>query len=299
MTIDARQLANLLAVAKHGSFNRAAAARGLSQPALSNSIRQLERRLGVNVLDRTSSGSTLTEFGVILIRQAQTVEALLLQAGEEVRLRKLGIDGPLRIGATPSLMLKFLPDVILRLLQKNPASAISLSEGLDDQLLPALRGGQLDLIIGPISDTGPVTGDLVEEPLFTDPFSIGVGAHHPLSRRRSLSLTELSDAAWVLPGPDNSLRRHLESLFRAASVPWPANCVTTTSLAVIESLLKGTQHVALINRMLQHAWHVRSIPLKGAGARTIGIRRRRAGQLSPLAAQLRQIALELVAIRRR
>ena len=77
MAIDPRQLANLLAVAKHGSFNRAAAALGLSQPALSNSIRQLERRLGVSVLDRTSSGSTLNEFGNILIRQAQTVEALL------------------------------------------------------------------------------------------------------------------------------------------------------------------------------------------------------------------------------
>ena len=100
MAIDPRQLANLLAVAKHGSFNRAAAALGLSQPALSNSIRQLERRLGVSVLDRTSSGSTLNEFGNILIRQAQTVEALLLQAGEEVRLRKLGIDGPLRAMST-------------------------------------------------------------------------------------------------------------------------------------------------------------------------------------------------------
>ena len=51
--VDPRHLANLLSIAKHGSFNRAATARGISQPALSNSIAQLERRLGVQVLDRT------------------------------------------------------------------------------------------------------------------------------------------------------------------------------------------------------------------------------------------------------
>ena len=63
MNIDPRYLANLLSIAKHGSFNRAAAARGISQPALSNSIAQLERRLGVTVLDRSRSGSQLNEFG--------------------------------------------------------------------------------------------------------------------------------------------------------------------------------------------------------------------------------------------
>jgi hypothetical protein len=70
--------------------------------------------------------------------------------------------------------------------------------------------------------------------------------------------------------------------------------VTTTSLAMIESLLKGTERVALITGMLQHAWHVRSIPLQGAGLRTIGIKRRRTGQLNPLAVQMRQIALDLL-----
>ena len=61
LNLDPRYLANLLSIAKHGSFNCAAAARGISQPALSNSIVQLERRLGVLVLDRSASGSHLYE----------------------------------------------------------------------------------------------------------------------------------------------------------------------------------------------------------------------------------------------
>jgi LysR family transcriptional regulator, regulator for genes of the gallate degradation pathway len=294
MAIDPRQLANLLAVAQHGSFNRAAAARGLSQPALSGSIALLERRLGVTVLERSSTGSTLNEFGRILVRQAQTVEALLVQAGEEVRLRKLGIDGPLRIGATPSLMLKFVPDVTTRLLQENKTAAISVTEGLDDQLLPALRTGHLDFIFGPVSDTGDETSDIAEEPLFKDAYSIGVRPNHALSRHRSLSLSQLRDAAWVLPGPGNTLRRHIEAIFLAANVPWPSNCVTTTSLTLIESILARTDHLTLITGILRHAWRVRSIPLKGAGVRTIGIKYRQSAQLSPLAQRVKQIAHELV-----
>ena len=127
--IDPRQLANLLAVAQYGSFNRAAAARGLSQPALSGSIALLERRLGVTVLDRSRSGSTLNEFGRILVRRAQTVEATLLQASEEVELHKLGIEGPLRVGATPSLMLKFVPDITTQMLKESSNTAVRISEG--------------------------------------------------------------------------------------------------------------------------------------------------------------------------
>lgn len=291
--IDPRHLANLLAVAKHGSFNRAAAALGLSQPALSNSIAQLERRLGSPVLARTRRGSTLNEFGEILVRSAQTMEALLAATQEEVRLKRLGIHGPLRIGATPSMMLKFVPDVTARLLREQPSTAISLSEGLDDQLLPALKAGELDMIFGPVGSTVLGDGDLAEEALFDDPFSIGVGARNPLSRRKSLTLGELRDHPWILPGPGNALRRHYEAIFSAAGVPWPTNCVMTTSLAMIESILMNTNHVTMITSTLAHAWRVKSVTLKGAGKRTIGIKRRRVGKISELTARAIQIAHEV------
>jgi DNA-binding transcriptional LysR family regulator len=291
--IDPRQLSNLLAVAQYGSFNRAAAARGLSQPALSGSIALLERRLGVTVLDRGRSGSTLNEFGRILVRRAQTVEAMLLQASEEVQLHKLGIDGPLRIGATPSLMLKFVPEITTQMLKESSNTAVRISEGLDDQLLSALRAGELDFTFGPISDESAEGDDITEEALFKDAYSIGVRPNHPLSRCRSLTLSQLRDAAWILPGPGNALRRHIEEIFASANMPWPLNCVTTTSLTMIESILERTDHVTLITSILRHAWRVRSIPLKGAGTRTIGIKYRQAARLSPLALRFRELAHNL------
>ena len=142
MRIDPRHLANLLSIARHGSFNRAAAACGISQPALSNSIRQLERKLGLRVLNRTAQGSALNEFGKLLVRNAEIIDSVLQHTAEEVRLQQLGVKGPLKIGVVPSLMIKFMPAVMATWLTHSPAVSITLIEGLDDQLLPSLLTGE-------------------------------------------------------------------------------------------------------------------------------------------------------------
>jgi len=295
--IDPRHLANLLSIAEHGSFNRAAAARGISQPALSNSIAQLERRLGVKVLDRTRRGSELTELGKILLRGAETIDAVLLQASEEVRLKKLGVEGPLRIGVVPSVTLKLMPDVFALLLNRHPAIELTFIEGLDDQLLPALQAGQLDLVIGPLAGVFPGPPDIVEDPLMDDPFSIGVGPNHPLKNRRFLTLAELRDAPWILPLPGNSYRRHIEALFMTAGVPWPSNCVTTSSLTLVESVVAQSERVTIITQlqsMIQNTWGLRSIPLKGGGKRTLGIKWRKTARPSTVAANFVQIVHQVV-----
>jgi len=293
MKVDPRHLANLLSIAEHGSFNRAAAARGISQPALSNSIAQLERRLGVQVLDRTRRGSVLTEFGKILVRGAETVDQVLSHMVEEVRLKRLGIEGPLHIGVVPSVALKFMPDVLARFLNAHPGCAVTLMEGLDDKLLSALQAGDVDLVLGPLAGVFPAPDDVVEAPLFEDPFSIGLGPSHPLSARRMLTLAELSDAAWVLPLPGNSYRRHIEALFLTAGIPWPDNCVITSNLTLVESVVAQTSRVTIITElqsMLQNTWRVRSIPLKGGGQRTIGIKWRKTGKLSAVGSEFVTIA---------
>jgi LysR family transcriptional regulator of gallate degradation len=286
-----------LAVADHGSFNRAAAARGLSQPALSNSIAQLERRLGIRVLERTRRGSQVNEFGRILLEGARTVDAVLKQTAERVRLKRLGVSGPLRIGSTPSMTLKFLPDLMAVLLKDSGAVQISITEGLDDQLVPALQAGELDLVLGP-SLGAALPSDLIEEELFYDSFCIAVGPRHALAKRRSLLLAELKDQPWVLPGPGSAYRRHVEALFLNAGVSWPADSVVSNSLPLVESIVTLTNRVTVITRLQAIAhnfWRIRAIPLRGAGVRTLSVKWRRAGDMPPLANRLMQIAHELAA----
>jgi LysR family transcriptional regulator of gallate degradation len=297
MKIDPRHLVNLLAVANHGSFNRAAAARGLSQPALSNSIAQLERRLGFSVLNRSRRGSEVNEYGRILLQGARTIEALLAQTAEQVRLKRLGIAGPLRIGATPSMTLKFMPDLMVRLLHDQAAVQISITEGLDDELLPALQSGSLDLVLSPASGSA-LPRDLIEQALFDDSFGIGVGPKHALAKRRSLTLSELSDYPWVLPGPGSAYRRHVDALFLSAGVSWPQNSIVSNSLPLVESIVTRTNRVTVVTRLqatMHNFWRLRAIPLRSGGQRTLSIVSRRAGQLSEQAARVVQMAHELAA----
>lgn len=248
-------------------------------------------------MDRTRRGSQVNDFGKILLEGARTVDAVLKQTAERVRLKHLGVSGPLRIGSTPSMTLKFLPDLMAILLKDSGAVQISITEGLDDQLVPALQAGELDLVLGP-SFGSALPSDLIEDELFYDSFSIAVGPRHALAKRRSLLLAELKDQPWVLPGPGSAYRRHVEALFLNAGVSWPADSVVSNSLPLVESIVTLTNRVTVITRLQAIAhnfWRIRAIPLRGAGVRTLSVKWRRAGDMPPLANRLMQIAHELAA----
>src|SRR5262252_6965864 len=100
-SLDPKRLIDLLRVVEHGSYTRAAEARGVSQPALSNSIGGLERQLGLRLLNRDRRGITPTDYGALLVEHAKTLEALLSRASQELELKRSGLLGSLRIGMTP------------------------------------------------------------------------------------------------------------------------------------------------------------------------------------------------------
>ena len=93
MVLDPKRLLDLLSIAESGSFTKAAAARRVSQPALSNSMAVLEKALGVRVLERSRSGAVLTDYGRLLATHAQALTNLLARASEDVRLKKQGLEG--------------------------------------------------------------------------------------------------------------------------------------------------------------------------------------------------------------
>jgi DNA-binding transcriptional LysR family regulator len=297
MTIDPRHLANLLAIATHGSFNRAAAALNISQPALSKSIALLEHRLGVPVFDRTTRGSTLTAAGQILLRRARSLEMLIGDAEAEVHLQAGGIDGPLRVGATPSVMLDLMPAVMQKITQGRGACSISVVEGLDDHMMPALLKGEIDLLIGPVGGLRPPPDAVIEMPLCDDPFRLAVGPGHALAGRDSVTLADLAGEAWVLPMPGSLFHRHVEGLFMAAGIPWPRDAIHTNSLALSERLVLEGRRVMLmtwLQGMTPGGRILRQIALPGAGTRRIGIRHRKETTLSALGQAVVTAAKEIV-----
>ena len=130
----------------------------------------------------------------------------------------------------------------------------------------------------------PPPPEIAEEELFQDRFAIAWARITPCASRRAVTADRVArfplDFACY---PGNSYRRHIEALFMTEGVPWPDNCVLTSSLVLVESLLAQSDRVTMITELqatMQNNWRIRSIPLKGGGQRTIGFKWRRSGNLS-------------------
>jgi LysR family transcriptional regulator, regulator of abg operon len=299
MKIDPRRLIDLLRIAEHGSYSRAATAGNISQPALSNSIALLERSIGVRVLDRGQHGAVLTGFGEVLTGYARIVEAVMQRATEEIRLKSLGLAGSLTIGVTPIATMELVPEAVARLKRDTPDIAISIVEEVDDELLARIRSGEIDLMVGPVDVETPHP-EIASEVLVEDPLVLIVRPRHTLARRKSLTLRELRGPHdWVMPHVHNARWGQMQALFTMAALPWPANCVSTNSAQMIKALVMRSDCIAIVARQLAVAecetGRLIAIPLRDVKiGRSIGIQRRRDAPLSPLArrfvTQLREIA---------
>src|SRR5580693_7287968 len=114
LNVDPKRLIELLRIADRGSFTLAAAALGVSQPALSNSVAVLEKMLGVRVFDRTRNGATLTEFGRLLAGHAAAIDSVLSRAVDELEAKKRGLEGSLVVGVSPIACIDIVPAAVAR-----------------------------------------------------------------------------------------------------------------------------------------------------------------------------------------
>lgn len=284
MRIDPRHLRVVLAIAKHGTFNRAAIALNMSQPALSKSVSLLERSLGVRLFDRGKQGTSLTEAGRVVLRSAHNVENSLQNVQAELEAHRLGLAGTLVVGATPSMLFGIVPQALSQFAQKYPNINIRIEEGLESHLIPALRKGEVELLLGPINTSSDIA-DITEIPVMRESFFIAVPAHHKLTRVKQARIAELDEDAWILPSPGSSFYHIAEALFIAAGKQLPKNAIITNSLQMQEQLIRSTGRLCLITpvQFLGRKTPFHLTPLADAPDRMLGIRHLRNSQLSALA----------------
>jgi DNA-binding transcriptional LysR family regulator len=287
MVLDPRRLIDLLGIAEHGSFTKAAAVRRISQPALSNSMALLEKELGVRVLERSRHGAALTDYGALLVRHAQALTSLLARAADEVQLKKQGLEGRLSIGASPLACVTLVPDTVAQIGRKSPHIVVQVFERSDDQLIHGLRTGEFDVVVSAAGSQADPPG-VARERLMSDRAIVMVRRRHPLAYRKNIALKDLRDAQWVLPNTQTAMWRHIEALFAAENEPWPASYVTTDSMLALRSLITRTDSVTISSPHLVQlelaAGQLVGIPLrKSHFVREIVLRTRSGQELSPLA----------------
>ena len=158
-------LASLLAVAEHGSVSAAARARNLTQPSISRQIQELERQLGVDLIERTSQGARLTPAGESLCEGARDVLSALSSLPERVRSRQGEVAGRVRLGAIDSIGIYVLPPLLARFVEENPRVDVQVVCQSSPQLMSMLLDDELDVAIGTTDHPKLVCERLYQNPL--------------------------------------------------------------------------------------------------------------------------------------
>jgi DNA-binding transcriptional LysR family regulator len=207
--MELRQLEYLLAVAEEGSFTRASARLLVAQPGVSAQVRQLERELGHELLDRQARTVRLTEVGAAVIPYARA--ALEAVAGARLAVDELAglIRGRVAVGMVIACSSLDVTEVLAGFNRLHPGVEISLSEANSDQLLQAVQSGELDLAFAAFADpppTGVDTQVITDEPLFA-----AVSRDHPLASESTTSATGLRDQVLISLPRGTGLRTALEN----------------------------------------------------------------------------------------
>ena len=282
--LDPRLLRTFLTVCRERSISAAARKLNISQPSVSVAIAQLERTLDGPLFTRGRQGIALTPPGEALLRRAQQMDALLVDAEEAVRLARRGVHGPLRIGGTPGALVSLVPAAISRM-EGGDQMSLHIIEQSDAQLTELLRAGEIEVAVV-TTGLGMPPEDIEERSIARDPFALIVGrAHNALGPR--ISLRDVADFGWVLPQAAGAFHRQIEALFIAAETPIPDDVIRCDSLLTSKDIIRRTARVTILPRGVVAAelnmGLLRALPIVDAAVtRSVGIRTLRTSTLSDL-----------------
>ena len=237
-----RHIRYLLAVAEHRNFTRAAQALHVSQPTLSQQIKQLEDTLGAPLLDRSGRSVRLTDAGEAYVRFAR-LALQDLQAGTRAMHDVQDLSrGHLRLAMTPTFTAYLIGPLLARFNSRYPGIVVSVEELTQDRIEAALAQDQLDIGIG---FTGEHLPDIECEGLFVEELSVVASASHPtLSRKQWLKLADFKQQPLVLLNSGFATRRYVDDYCRNLDVK-PLIAMEANSISAVIEIIRHT-HLATI-----------------------------------------------------
>jgi len=244
-----RQLAALCAFSEHGSLHRAAAAQGLSQPAMSKILGEIEGAIGAALFERNHSGLRATPLGERVLFRARSILADLDQLAAELDVMKEGNRASLRLGVIPLFSFSLVAKVVEKLSTKEHNYNFNIAVGSTDQLVGSLRAHNLDCVLARLpGKTG--TDDLDLRVLYVQKSCLVTSAKSRLKRHKGeLKLAELEGYRWVLPQQSTPTRKAIERIFLLAGRTPPIPSVECFDPRIIARLLKNqTDLLAIIPR---------------------------------------------------
>lgn len=238
-------------VLETGSLVRAANETGLTQPAVSKIVHELEACFEGPLFVRSNRGMQPTELGELLGHRVKSLMAELRYLTDEVNAFSAGTSGHVIVGTLISAAADLLPRTIAMLKERTPGVLVTVREATTAQLFPALASGDLDIVVGRLPERSlPVANAfaLTHEILFNESLSVIGGKRHWTHLPDRVPLAELREGAWILPVPESPSRLAAERLFYDAGLALPEDVVESLSVLTNIGLMLETPRVALMPR---------------------------------------------------
>ena len=245
MRVDPIKLRHLIAVTDSGSFARAAETVGISQPAISKSIRALEDALGMTLFERGRAGARPTPYSALLVTHARAILAEYALAAAELHAMGKAEERQIAVGASLSLAQSLLPRAIARFRRRWPDTSLSVEVGLSTPLFADLLTGNLDLVLSAPEEGVEIDARLSRTLLLEERDALVVGKGHPLLRQDVITLPDLLDYPWIVPRRSGRLDR-IHSVFARHRLPPPAQILRSESGDLARGLLKEDPFICLM-----------------------------------------------------
>lgn len=243
--MELQQLRYLVAVARTGSFSRAASECRVAQPSLSQQVQKLEDELGEPLFQRSSKGAVLTAAGEGLLVRAERILREIDEACSEARDAGKRLRGRVQIGAIPTIAPYLLPQVLADFSKEHPDVELILHEDTTAQLVQKLASMELDLAIASL----PLESSEVEaRPLFTEELLLTLPRNHPLAKSKSITLRDLESERFILMKEGHCLGAQALNICRQGKLE-PNVVLRSAQIDTIHALVNAGLGISLIPAM--------------------------------------------------
>jgi DNA-binding transcriptional LysR family regulator len=256
-----RQVALMLAIDEFRTLYAAARHLGMTQPAASKMLHELEDSLGETLFDRVGRGLMLNPAGQAVLNTFRTMRNSMASLERELHELRLGSSGKLLIGSTTYTVSNDLGVVVSVLKEEYPRLSIELSVDTSDRLIELLRDGRLDVVVARMPEpASPANLDCVFTPIGETSLSVVAACNHPLTqapKKQHLEFQALSDYPWVFQLPGSPIREIVEQEFRSHYAALPPGLMETSSFLATIELIVNSRMIAVIpqsvaNRYARH-----------------------------------------------
>ena len=237
-----RQLEYLIAIDTHEHIGRAASACFVSRPTISVQVRELEKHLGVVVVERVGRGIAMTAVGRELAKRARAILRDTDELMDSAHRSATTLTGPLRVAAIPTVAPYLLAKVLPSIRKRHPQAEVHLSEVMAEQLTAALGGADIDLglLALPVSDSR-----FEHAVILNDRVLVAMAPDHPLAGEAAVPMRELEDETVLLLDDGHCFRDHVRDICNQAGARSDSG-IHGTSLATICQMVATGLGVTLL-----------------------------------------------------